>query len=1032
MPVTIFSIDNFKPDDSFFKDLKDGKFVLVLGAGFSFGIDHNNRIKNKTHHSNPVYQYIPLASEFVVITNIEYEKSEDTKYDKTNFNNAVGEWENDVLREGEKRELFRNLFLTDVNDFKEKSFSLYKNILLPNWYRIFTFNFDDLFETIFDLDGKKHLFQPLSYPTDKEFKSIPQKQIAHIHGKIGTEGDVSSLVFFSGKYAKLQNSTNDLYYSLINAVDESQGKSIILLGCQFNEAIQQQKFFENIKDKCRTTKIYKFDIIEPRYSNELQNIIESLDYKFIKASTGQFLQFLKDNKSKIENISITGTRLIDKNFIEGVKKIGTERNFQPADFYLAKQTTDCQWYGMIEDAEKKAWDVDREIYAKLKTEVVEAFKDKYREAKIIARLLGRGGSGKSTLLRRLAVDLKDEDFAVVWVNDKEFAEFCDKGISDFSNYPEKKFLVIIEDWYRIKQNKKENSANIINSLCNYPNVRVVIGDRTIDKSIAKANLYNTDEDKFKLEVQENKIIVQKILDKISDWKPVAEILLKDNSDFNSSLYLILFTIGRKFQELKGKAITTIDEKDIKGHFQDIVTSDLRAIGINYPGYAKAIYYWAKVYATNKIYIGFDVFEKIAKEFNENLDFTSYNVLPDETKSIVDIYINKSQSHIKSAKDLPLIAFNHDILADDGLAKVEHQILGSTWHPFGDDIKIKLLDFIIAKGDTFSISSFLYYCLKTFEKVTKEQKLNYITTQYEKGNRGSYLNHLFYKNEIVNDKVKKEYAMIFITGFINHQEYSTSTISLSFHEIENAPEGIPFATQLLERFNTEKLSFEVICNCLINLKDKKDKDGNEIGIPFATYFLKDKDWKKDNWSIIYQSLSCFSHNSNPPELVVKIVDAIIQENLNKNYREKGNYFRYKNLMQIPFHQISSWENSNRINIKKWRNRPRDLVTNTIRGNIETPGAIIKMCAEILQNWETETFIEIPTIKKNEMHFGDHIKFALGHPDLKFISIKTAKEIVKAKEENTFTIPVYLFEIAEKIVNENIYPEWKLNDNDESDN
>jgi hypothetical protein len=153
MPVKNFTLENFKPNDSFFEDLKNGNFVLVLGAGYSYGIDNNNRIKNKTNHSNPVYQNIPLASEFVGITNIEYKKT----YDKTNFNNAVSEWEDDVLKEGEKRELFRNLFLTDVNDFKEKNFGLYKNILLPDWYRIFTFNFDDLFETICDLDGKKHL-----------------------------------------------------------------------------------------------------------------------------------------------------------------------------------------------------------------------------------------------------------------------------------------------------------------------------------------------------------------------------------------------------------------------------------------------------------------------------------------------------------------------------------------------------------------------------------------------------------------------------------------------------------------------------------------------------------------------------------------------------------------------------------------------------------------------------------------------------------------------------------------------------------
>ena len=231
----------------------------MLGAGFSFGIDKNNRIKNKTNHHNPLYQHIPLTSEFIEITRLEFDKV------VTDFLNAVILWENTIKQDDKKRELFRNLFLVDIEDFNKRFLPIYKGILIPNWYRVFTFNFDDVFECI----CKNKEYRPLSYPNDKEFTSNASKEVAHVHGRITEDSNLTDLVFFGNKYAALAKSQNDLYFALLNSVDvKSQNKGLIVVGCRFNEIIQIQKFYSEIPPNglSEKPKIIQFDIAEPTLS----------------------------------------------------------------------------------------------------------------------------------------------------------------------------------------------------------------------------------------------------------------------------------------------------------------------------------------------------------------------------------------------------------------------------------------------------------------------------------------------------------------------------------------------------------------------------------------------------------------------------------------------------------------------------------------------------------------------------------------------------------------------------------------------
>ena len=102
-----------------------------------------------------------------------------------------------------------------------------------------------------------------------------------------------------------------------------------------------------------------------------------------------------------------GAELINGDF----KKRVTSINFQFTDFYTAKQSNNCQWFGIL-----KGWDVIRRDYDKIKSEVISSFSTS-RQSKVAAVVHGSGGSGKSTLLRRLAIDFSETEINILWITD---------------------------------------------------------------------------------------------------------------------------------------------------------------------------------------------------------------------------------------------------------------------------------------------------------------------------------------------------------------------------------------------------------------------------------------------------------------------------------------------------------------------------------------------------------------------------------------------------------------------------------------
>lgn len=429
-----------------------------------------------------------------------------------------------------------------------------------------------------------------------------------------------------------------------------------------------------------------------------------------------------------ERLEIPGATIIDERFISNTKK----EKFSIPEFYTGIK--DNQWKGII-----NSYDVERQGYTQLKDAVVGSLNQK-RQFKIPALVYGTGGSGKSTVLRRLCVDIQCLNVCeVIWIDNA--VEFMQYGLSEIKKEievnVEQKYLVVIEDFYRMFENKTEIASEILEKLDNINNIRVVIGDRSIaGKPYEK---YGVDYELL-LSSNENEEIIKQIIVKFPDWKEASEKLLENQGGSQSTLFLLLFILARIHQDKTDTASVNLADPLVV--FKNIIRSDIKLIEKKYVGLAKALFYWANFYSTEKIFITYETFLHIADyyEGDEKISENFRNWENGENKflNILKLYITRNADG--------LVQFNHDILTDIGFSKINYP----DWEEFGYEVKIQLLDVITDYGDNDSASEFLSALIK--------KRMNLVLGDDGKWSRFEYCilvlddeKKLFYINKLINKK-----------------------------------------------------------------------------------------------------------------------------------------------------------------------------------------------------------------------------------------------------------------------------------------
>jgi hypothetical protein len=517
------TINEFKPDQDFFEDLKKGKFVLVLGAGFSHGIKNcikDNDLPKAFNIPYEKYKNIPISKDFNTLTNLLFSEEEDI--DK--YQAAANLWEdsNFNIKGTDLSVFFRNLFKPDRDDFISTKQKLYRYILSPSWHGIYTFNFDTVIETIVEFENRISDFYSKWFPDHKGILAKKKETyIAHLHGII-TNDNLNDLVFSENGYKRLRRELHTLYDTLHN--DAHENLKLFIVGTQFDEESIDDKFFDSLKNDVT---IYHFD----RKNNDFRtkpNIRNNPNYHFIKIKEiNEVLEFLKSYQNQIENHNFTQylNRIIENENISKVDSlyvnlfgqedisalqtdsIGIEllseefatsyslfTNYQNKDVKISFSSISNESKEVLEiNNEEDDFDIRNEVKSAQRQPKVDSILNLEREIQRFI-IVGAPGSGKTFSLKKILFqnankiinDKSDIKIPILipaneYKSDRNFKLIISNilHIDDCESLlNEGKVQLLIDGINEIDLNQKRKSYKELTSLINeYPGIAVIITTR---------------------------------------------------------------------------------------------------------------------------------------------------------------------------------------------------------------------------------------------------------------------------------------------------------------------------------------------------------------------------------------------------------------------------------------------------------------------------------------------------------------------------------------------------------------------------
>ena len=516
-------------------------------------------------------------------------------------------------------------------------------------------------------------------------------------------------------------------------------------------------------------------------------------------------------------ISIPGTKTIGQEFRNDII---SGKEFTPSQFYTAKQDDACQWFGV-----HKAFDIKRKEYKSIKQTLQLSF-DKYRKAKVAAIIHGVGGCGKSTLLRRLAFDLFQQHFQVLWVEELAFDLFKTKGLEEIAKHPDRNFLVFIEDWYRLTNNKLTVGRDFLRSTRPMNNVRIVIGDRDIKGKPYLEECYKQ-KSMYPLGHSENEKIIDEIIDNIKEWKPIADKLFQNEGAYESPLFMILFVLARVYESTW--IHDDFDLSEPSTAFQNIIKHDLDFVFQKSNGLAQALFLWSCLYKQFRLPISYEFLLLLADYFAGDTSTSTFFKNPlgeSEVHSRLRhyIHVNRSTEMGKRYREHNFVRFNHDILADEGMAYINQLLpeLGS----YDDSAKLKLLEGLVRFSNVdYSCSITLATLIENENSlfVNSAEKVNYVKRLIANGNQETqYLNSLVKLEISLEDrehlmKVLEENKLYpFWLWTIHLKKNPSATLSIMRkddflalpHElislaIKNCPDSVLKEQKILDLFSLDK-------------------------------------------------------------------------------------------------------------------------------------------------------------------------------------------------------------------------------------
>ena len=498
----------------------------------------------------------------------------------------------------------------------------------------------------------------------------------------------------------------------LRKIEDKQQRSIVISQLASSDNYRNYlslKNASNFKDLLISSSIYHTHKTD--YSRKYENLNRksrdfyafadaiSLNEKF-NSILGDVIPVVEEgiqHQTQADPRMVAATTVIDQDFKSAIKN---HHSFTPTDYFLAKRRN-CQWYGVFE-----GWDVGRKGYSDLLRVCKEAFNI---DRCVAAIVYGDGGAGKSTVLRRLANDLIDQPFKILWADEKSLETLANKTVNDIGKTSKVKYLLIIDDWFRQVNNSDESLVlSFLDSICRLKNVRLVIGDRNyrgkpyikLNPGVYKILIDNTQN----LEILEHVKKISAHQTNSDEELPIHEELIRRLPIFLLLFILMAFKVNpeRYDNKLKGKPVDL---------FLSILIDDLNFLNSFYPGLVRMICYAAIIYKEHSYFFTDSSFLKLANHFDPNdsifKHFANFEDGVGREFEILRKYlstIDRHQVYGELPSESQYIKFNHDVLVEWGLWKLSDYI--GDIPEFDDNIRKSLIQEIVDIAPEAYSTSFL--------------------------------------------------------------------------------------------------------------------------------------------------------------------------------------------------------------------------------------------------------------------------------------------------------------------------------------
>lgn len=495
----------------------DENSLIILGAGFSY---YGNTNKGKIKNTNE------LAKLFYDLSNEEYDPH-DKSLDLMDASELL--FQKYRQRHGEENaklqfiQLLKDEFIVnrDINE-------IYKSIVSKNWIRVYTTNYDNLFEQCSD----NLKIQRNSYILTDPCHNIPFNSIIHLNGfvsKLNSNNFLETLKLRTSDYYS-ETFRSRRWQELLQS-DMKTANSIFIIGYSMYDIDLARTLLENDDLKQKTFAI-NTDSLSPKDERKLFVFASEIKKNGVSGFSEDLNKTAKTHKKSELPHNINAFKLM-----EPIKEVPTD-TIPITDTYdllvKGKYSQASHWNSVYNKDEKYI------IERSAENEIISLIKLDYKRFIITGPIC----SGKTILIQNLCLNIcKNNTHNIFWLNDN--SQNYESDINELFKQNKNPIIIVIDSFY-----SKIQIVNMID-LYKRPDDIIILSERS--------EILHTRSNKLNSEYKE------------IDIKRFTE---EDIIKFTN--LLDFWGFGAKFLNSSDATLKNILKKDCKNRLSDILIRILKS------------------------------------------------------------------------------------------------------------------------------------------------------------------------------------------------------------------------------------------------------------------------------------------------------------------------------------------------------------------------------------------------------------------------------------------------------------------------